>query len=119
MRDVELQLVDDLIAVQNQIEIERPRRAGVRTLTAEMMFDVEEPGEQCAGRKRRAARRSGVQEARLVAHSHRIGVMEGRDAQIVDRGRQCRQRLAQVALPIAQIAAERDGNVDQNLTFAF
>lgn len=117
MRDVEIRLVDDLIAVQNEIEIERPRRAGVRTRTAETMFDLEEPGEQCPGRKRRAARRGGVQEARLVAHAHRIGVMERRDVQVVDRGGQLRQRLAQVSFPIAQIAAKGDRNGSEETRF--
>ena len=101
MRDAEVRLVDDLVTVQNQIEVERPRRARPRARTAEMLFDVESPGQTVAGRKRRSARRGGVQEARLSTHSDRIGFMERRDTQVVDRGRQFRQRPAQMAFPIA------------------
>ena len=119
MRHGEVRLFDDLIAVHDQIEVERTRRARVRALTTEGLLDLEKPGEQGAGRKRRAARRGGVQKARLGIHPDRVGVVEGRYTQIIDGGRERGQRLAQVALPIAKIAPKRDGNVDQSLTLAF
>jgi hypothetical protein len=102
MWDLKVRLLDDdPIAVQNQIEVERPGRARVWTLAAEMVFDAHESDKEVTGGKRRAAGCSRVQEARLVPHSHRIGVMEGRDAKMVDRKGQFGQRLAKVPFPIA------------------
>ena len=84
MWDAEAPLFDELIAIKNQIDVERPRRARVGTGTTEMLFDLEELGEKGARGQHRAACRRGVQEAGLVTHPHRIGVVEPRDTQIVD-----------------------------------
>src|SRR5207344_575256 len=97
--------------VQNQIEVERARRARVRTLAAEMLFGGEKPGEDRMGRECRAARRGRVEEARLTPDTDGSGVMERRGTQVVDPGGQPLQRLAKNPFPIAEVAAERDGDI--------
>jgi hypothetical protein len=41
-------LIDDVVAVENQIQIERARRAGKRALTAESLLDIEQRREDLA-----------------------------------------------------------------------
>ena len=65
MRDDESLLFDDALPIQNQIEVEGARRARMRTLTAEALFDVEQGVEELARGERRAAGRCRVQKARL------------------------------------------------------
>jgi len=101
---VEVRFLDDLIPVQNQIEIERPRRARMRPRTAVLTLDIEEAGEEVTSRQRGAARCGGVQELGLITHANRISNVECRDTQAPDRGRQIRQRDAKIAFSIAQIA---------------
>ena len=60
-------LVDDAVAVEDQVEIERPRRARERPVAAALAFDGEQRFEQLPGRERassRPRRRSGRRAAR-------------------------------------------------------
>ena len=109
---MEVRRFNNLIPIQNQVEIESPWRAGMRSRTTVLMLDREEPGEKIPSRQRRVACCSCVEELGLIAHTDRIGDEKRRDPQPADRGRQLRQRDAQVAFPIAQVAAQRkpDGN---------
>jgi hypothetical protein len=42
MRHDEIGRVDDVVAVKNQIQIERARRAGERALATELLLDAEQ-----------------------------------------------------------------------------
>ena len=112
MRDVKVRLFNNLVPVQNQIKIESPGRADMRPRTTVLTLDRKEPGEKVPSRQRRMACCGSVDEFGLIAHADRIGDEKRRDSQPLDRGRQIRQRDAQVAFSIAQVAAQRkrDGN---------
>ena len=55
MRHGELRLVDDGVAEQDQVEIQRPRGAGVGPLAARFPLDLQQLAEQRAGIERRLA----------------------------------------------------------------
>lgn len=110
VRNVNIRLFDDLSPVQNQIDIERPRRTRIRPRTAVLTFHLKEPIKQVECRQRRAARGSGIEKPRLLRHANRVRIMECGNSKLRDRGRQIVQRPAQAALPIAQVAAQRQCN---------
>lgn len=110
MRDDEPQLLDDVIAVENQIEVERTRRARVRAFAAQPSFDIEQRREEGGRRQRGVSDRGGVQESRLLPHAKGVGLVEGRHTQMRERGGECRDGLAQVPLAVTEIAPQGDGN---------
>ena len=111
VRNDELGLVDSLVAVEEEVEIDRPRaeaRAGA--ITPELEFDCVEPGEERPRGKGRAKRRRAVQEARLVEVPDRIGLTQGRDGDDVDvaaRGEPI-ERAADRLLAFAQVGSKSD-----------
>jgi hypothetical protein len=48
MRHDEIRRIDDVVTVEDQIQIERARRAGKRPLTTESLLDVEQCREDLA-----------------------------------------------------------------------
>jgi hypothetical protein len=77
MRNREIRLVEYLVAVEDQIEIERTGRARMGALAAELAFDVEQPFEERARVQRGFAGGDRVQEPRLFADPDRLRVVEG------------------------------------------
>lgn len=96
------------VAVENQVEIESPRGAGVRTFATEALLDREERGQQIPRNHGCTADGSGVQKAWLITDTNGIGFVKPGETQIADVRSQRHGRVAQQPLPIAQIAAERD-----------
>ena len=70
-------------AIQDQIEIDRARRALVRPLAAESLLDSQQHVENRGSREHRLACRRGIEEYRLRAdHANRFGFMERGDAKV-------------------------------------
>lgn len=110
MRDDELGLVNHGVAEQNQIEVQRSWRAGVRPLSAEGTLDAEEVRQEGTRRERRFPGDGSVQEPRLRGYSDGIRVVECRPAQVGECVRERPKRVFQPALAIAEVAAEGDGD---------
>ena len=66
MRHLKFRFDDDLVAEQNEIEIERPRRTAIRPLAAEVVLDLEQCLEQQWCVERCGADSDGVEIERLV-----------------------------------------------------
>ena len=61
VRYCECAVIDDLVAVQNQVQIQRPRCIRVRPLTSSLGLDVLKRSEQIVGRQPRVADNGRVQ----------------------------------------------------------
>ena len=109
VRNPKPRLANRLVAVQEQVEVDRPR-AEARAVAhpAESALDVEEPGEELRRRKLRLDLGGRIQEARLVEESDRVGLAEGRDAPQLDAGLASEQleRLPERRLAVAEVRAE-------------
>ena len=109
MRHPEAVLVHGLIAVDEQVEIDRPgAEPGALALPAQGALDREQRVEERARRQVRLQRHRPVQEARLVEIADRVGLAEARDGHDLDpRGRRepvdCRQESG---LAVAEVGAE-------------
>src|SRR3954471_17424291 len=111
MRNYEAGLVDDLVAVEDEIEIECPRRVLGRACSSEAVLDREQRVEERTGRERRRADSGRVQIARLRrGDSNGSRVVKGRGAQIRNERPQYVERRNEGGLPVAEIGAEGDGN---------
>ena len=109
MRHLEAGLVDDLVAVEEKVEVDRARaEARARSHPAERPFDLEEPVEQLARTKVRPDLRGRVQEPRLVSVVHRIGLAYARKTRRPDLAFHELERSAEIRLTVAQVRAEPD-----------
>jgi len=106
MRDYEPRLVDDGLAVQDQIQIERARRACVGTFTAECALNREKRLEQVARRKRAFPCCCCVQEPRLGTDADGCRVVKSRETKAGDVLAQVSRGLVQVPLAVPQVAPE-------------
>ena len=99
-----------LVAVENQIEIERSRRAGGGAHAAVLPFDCQQPIQQWPRRQVRLADDHAVQVARLRADADRRGIERRGLAEVREKGGELTDGKCEVGLAIAEIAAERDGD---------
>lgn len=86
MRHDEPGLVDHVVPVQNQIQIERARRAEVRPRPAEAMLDREQSIQQRTGRERRIRDQRAVQDGRLRILADVRRLVERGDANVEEDG---------------------------------
>jgi hypothetical protein len=87
VRHVQTRRLDCLVAVEEQVEVDRAgaeARAG--PLATQGPLDGEHPIEELAWRERRLELRRRVQEARLVQVADGLGLAEGRDGAQLDAG---------------------------------
>jgi hypothetical protein len=111
MRDGQPRRVDDIAAVQDQVEVERPRRVRVRALAPETLLDVEQPRKQRVRVERRRADPRSIEKWRLVAApADRDGVVKGRQPQIRDESAERVGRIVKAALPVSEVAAQGNGD---------
>ena len=109
MRDDESRHLNHVPTIQNQVEIERPRRADVRTLAAETPLDGPESGKHRGRGERRLANGGRIEEERLRRFdANRFGFVEGRNAEVGDSRREPPDCAAKLVLPVAEVAAEGD-----------
>lgn len=66
MRHLKARLVDHFVAEDQQVQIERPRRARVRALTTALAFDLEQQIDQTAGVQGGVADEDRIQIVRLI-----------------------------------------------------
>ena len=77
MRHMEARLVDRLLAVEEEVEVDRARaEARARPLAAQRLLDGEQPIQELTWRERRLELRRAVQEARLLEVADGIGLAE-------------------------------------------
>src|SRR3712207_8019712 len=111
MREGQARLLDHLAAVEQEVEVDRPRpESRARPLAAEDALDGEEPLEQLPWRELRLERRDGVEEAWLLHVADRISLADRRDGDDLDPRftREQVERLLEVSAPIADVPAETD-----------
>ena len=72
MRNLQPRLVDDCVAVQQQVEIDRPRTPPLTTHPSERPLDPEQRREELARGECRLDYRRSVQESRLIDDTDRI-----------------------------------------------
>lgn len=108
MRNLEAGLVHNLIAIKQQIEIERARpiRDSSGTVAAKFALDLKQRIEQFARTKRRFKSDDGIDEARLIAKTHRL-------RRVKPRARRHAADRAQPANSSGQRSRRRPGRTGQ------
>jgi len=114
MRHFQVRLAQHKVAHQYEVEIEGPRRSGVRSGPAALGFDPHERSEQRCRSQRTPAHHGSVEIARLRRDTDRRGLDELRYAHIGKQPAERRNCEEQVGAPIAQVAAEGDGGDAEN-----
>jgi len=115
MRHDETWRVDHLIVIEDQIQVERTRRAGKRSLAAKFLLDVEQRGQQIARGQRGLPDRRRIEKDRLLTNTHRRCVVKAGCLERLDGGAQRLESRAEVRVAIAEIAAECDRDFDDGL----
>ena len=102
--------VNHLVAGQNQIEVERARRAGVRARASRLLFDGAEGIEDVARGEVGLPHSDGVQEWRIVLEpgADRRGFDDWRKPEVVQDVRERISSRVDVPLPRSQVRPERD-----------
>jgi Subtilase family len=121
VRNPEPRCVDRLVAVEEQIEVDRARaEAGAGADAAQEALDREEPREQLVCRKVGLDLGGSVQEPRLVDVPDRRGVAERRDAAQLDPGLAGEQveRLPKGGVPVADVRAETNEGARHSMKVA-
>ena len=98
-------LVDHLVAVEQQVEVDRARPPALPALAPQPTLDGEEDVEQLPRRELGLERGDAVQKPRLVGDADRIRLAQGRDG---DDARELCDRRTDRLLAVAQIGAEAD-----------
>jgi hypothetical protein len=84
MRYDQIGRVDDVVAVEDQIQIERARRTGKRSLATESLLDVEQCDEEIVCRQRRLPYCYRVEKDWLLADAYRHSVVKTRCLERLD-----------------------------------
>jgi hypothetical protein len=109
VRDDQPRLVDDLVAVEQEVEVDRPRPPPWAEPEApEGALDLEQPVEQAAWRELGVDLGRGVQERRLVGVAPGLGLADRREA----GGAEAVGRLEDRGLAVAEVGAEADVRAD-------
>jgi hypothetical protein len=114
MRHAQSRLVDDPVAVEQKIEVDRPRPiAHARPNAAQSLLDREQPVEQRARLEIGGQAGRGIEETRLVDDAHRVRLADLRDLLDLDAGlgREQLERPANVRLTVAEVRADADKDV--------
>lgn len=104
-------LVDDLVAEEQQIQIDRARsEPGPFARAPEVALDRQEALEELARSEVGLDSRRGVEEARLVEKANRFRLHECRDRRNLDRGVSTKslKGSVQVGLAVTEVRSEPD-----------
>jgi len=103
-------LIDDQVAQQQEVEVQRPGPVALAAHAAVPCFQGEQLLQQLARRKRGSQHGNGVDEVRLVPLADRRGSIKGgaRDQLRAGQSAKLLERLTHVAHWIVQIAAKPD-----------
>jgi len=108
MRDDDVRFINRHIAIQDEVEIECPRRIGGGANPAELPLYVEERIKQLARHEGGDTSRGGIEESRLVRNSDGSRVVQRRHAHVVEVGRERGNCVAKGALSVTQVATQSD-----------
>jgi hypothetical protein len=110
MRDAQTGLVDDLVAVEQEIEIDCARAVALDADASEILLDGQEPVEQLAWAELRLQPRRRIQKAGLVDDADGFGLADRRQRGDFDvaLGTEQLERLANQPFPVAEIGADAD-----------
>jgi hypothetical protein len=86
MRNDQPGLVDHEVPVQDLIQIQRSRCAGVRSYTPGSKLDRKKRVEEVARGQIGGPDRGAIQKAWLIPYANWIGVVKGRDLKVVNYG---------------------------------
>ncbi len=109
MRNGEAGLVHDLVAIHEQIEVDRPRTPTLLPTNApQFALDAEEGFEKLPWRERRLEGDGSVEETRLVDDPDRICLSQLRDGDHIDLGFAVEKGdgTSQRRLPLPEVRAE-------------
>jgi len=113
VRDAQVRLIDDGIAEQDQIEIERPRRTRVRPLAAGLIFDLLQRSQQLPRVEPAVAGDDRIQETRLmIGDADRIGFVNRRDLEVFEEFAEAAHGEIKMRAAVAKIRAESNSNND-------
>jgi hypothetical protein len=118
VRHLEAGRVDRLVAVEEQVEVDRARaEARPPPLAAQSPLDGEQAVEELTRRERRLELGRAVQEARLVEVVDGIGLAKGRNGAELDAGlgREQVEGSAERRLPVAEVRTQADEGARQRL----
>jgi hypothetical protein len=111
MRNDETRHFHDLVAQQDEIEIERARRAGKRTLTATLGLYRQQRIEKRERTEIRRPDRCRVQKPRLVAnHINWIGLERRRKPWVIKERRDPIARKREVCVAVTEIRPDANGD---------
>ena len=114
VRDRHTRRVNNPIAVENQIEIERARRAWRRPRAAALALQCEQQLDELRRVEIRPSGDRGIQVRRLrVWNIDRIGFENRRRSEIGEMLSQSIERPTQVCATITEVGAERNRNKDR------
>jgi hypothetical protein len=107
MWDAQAGLVDRFLAVEQEVEVDRPRAPALLrgAVSAQATFDLQEALEELARRKVCLELGDGVQELRLVGDAHRICLPHRRATDRTELYEQL-ERPADVLVPVAEVRAD-------------
>ena len=108
MRDDDVRFINRQVAIEDEIEIECPRRIGGGADATEPPFHIEERVKQRARHECRDTSRGGIEESRLVGQSNGSSVVECRHAYGVEVNRKRGDGLAKSPLAVTQVATQSD-----------
>ena len=105
MRNAKTRVVDDLGAVQEEVEVDRPGPPSLHSLPSKRPLDREERVEELARGERRLECSSAVQEAGLIDDADGIGLAELGDGEHVDpvHGREQLDRLLESPPSVTEV----------------
>ena len=100
--------IDDLVAAQEEIQVEGAGTPGRGALSEKEIFDGEQSLQQLASRSRGSDADAGVEEQGLFGKPDRFGLEERGDGQQIDPGPGCQldDGGLQEGSPIAQVRAQ-------------
>ena len=109
MRDGQAVFVDDAVAEQDEIEIERAGGVLKRPLASALALDGQQQIEDLARGQRSGADGGGIQKLRLrLGDTDGFGIVVAGDAEIGDDSLETGDGVIEMGAAVAEVAAERD-----------
>jgi len=104
VRDFQLRLPQNHCSIQDEIEIQRPRRVWKRPLTPGSPLDIQKRVEKLVNVQRRVAHHCRIQEPWLNAgHPDRLGFHYRRRLEVIEKSGEVLLSKVNVSLTIAEI----------------
>lgn len=109
MRNLQVRGVDGVIAIEEDVEIDKAWAFGERLLASHLRFDVAEGGEELRGGEVGLGFEDGVEEPGLVEIIDGLGFVDGRELYDVDAGLGKKANgFAKIGFAVADVSAESE-----------